>query len=121
MRHFGENKQSLTFKREILGAADLQRFIDFNSDGGRANDEVINIFVAIFNSTPNNVDADDSLGHYGSIFGLSLPPRNFKVLTTFFYVKLKELLAAGHPVTGNPALADEIEHQLVRWFKNIQF
>ncbi|KAJ7495984.1 hypothetical protein B0H11DRAFT_2226977 [Mycena galericulata] len=104
IKHFEAHRILLTFNREALHGEDLERFINFGSDKGRANDEVINIFVAILNWMPEPVSPEDNPLYYGSIFGLSRPPRNYKVLSTFFYAKLKELLAAEHPVSGKCAV-----------------
>ncbi|KAJ7440286.1 hypothetical protein B0H11DRAFT_1933793 [Mycena galericulata] len=121
IKHFEAHRILLTFNREALPGEDLERFINFGSDKGRANDEVINIFVAILNWMPEPVSPEDTPLYYGSIFGLSRPPRNYKVLSTFFYAKLKELLAAEHPVTGNQKLAERLRARLGRWFKKDDF
>ncbi|KAJ7078386.1 hypothetical protein C8R43DRAFT_1053345 [Mycena crocata] len=109
---YESQQKTLSFWRESLAAEDLRRFIDF--DSGKANDEIINMFVAIFSWTSGS----DTLSlHYGDIFGLPPPSRDFKIMTTFFYLKLKDLLAAQDPETGDPEKAKEIHEKLVRWFK----
>ncbi|KAJ7178328.1 hypothetical protein C8R43DRAFT_1187889 [Mycena crocata] len=111
---YEREQKTLKFLRESLNADDLKRFINF--EGGKANDEIINMFVAVFSWTPHSDTISRS--HYGDIFGLTLPPRDFKIMTTFFYIKLQELRAAQHPETGDPENAAKIHAKLVRWFKN---
>ncbi|KAJ7496642.1 hypothetical protein FB451DRAFT_1386024 [Mycena latifolia] len=101
---FKNEKLVLTFQTETLGVHDMKRFIDFRA--GRANDEIINLFVAVFNWSPD-LNALPAHNHFGSLFGLPLPSRKFKILTTFFYPKLKDLLKAENPSTGNPESAKD--------------
>ncbi|KAJ7117992.1 hypothetical protein C8R43DRAFT_1137460 [Mycena crocata] len=90
---YEREQKTLKFLRESLNADDLKRFID-------------------------SMEARPTTRSLTYIFGLTLPPRDFKIMTTFFYIKLQELRAAQHPETGDPENAAKIHAKLVRWFKN---
>ncbi|KAJ6547522.1 hypothetical protein B0H19DRAFT_1166092 [Mycena capillaripes] len=108
--------ECLVFQRESLNASDLRRFLNF--DTGKANDEVINIFAAVLNYTP---DVGQKPPHFGSMFGLPPPSGNVKIMTSFFYIKLRELLAAENPTTGSVEKARAKKDEIIRWFKKANF
>ncbi|KAJ7751274.1 hypothetical protein DFH07DRAFT_774879 [Mycena maculata] len=116
INHLETHQQSVVFEKEQLKPADLKRF-----EKGWADNEIINIFVAIFNWAPSAIHNDSSIEHYGSLFGLPLPPGNSKVMTTFFYAKLRELVVAEHSETVELDLTKRLEENLVHWFKNAEF
>lgn len=96
----------------------MRRFIDFDSQKGMANDEIVNIYAAVLNWSPDVVPGQTP-GHFGSIFGLPPPSRKYKIMTTFFYPRLKELVRLRQPDTGSPERATQSQQQLVRWFKKV--
>ncbi|KAJ7045956.1 hypothetical protein C8F04DRAFT_455275 [Mycena alexandri] len=114
------NNGYLDFQRERLLSEDLKRFLTFQGRGAMANDEVVNMFVAVLNYFPDEPIGDKPL-HFGSLFELAPPSRKFKIMTSFFYSKLKELLAAENPRTGSVEKAKEIKDRLCRWLKDVDF
>ncbi|KAK6988220.1 hypothetical protein R3P38DRAFT_3229065 [Favolaschia claudopus] len=106
-----EENLSLVFRNESLGPVDLRRFIE-----GWANDEAINMLVAVLNYFPEMAVSQTPL-HFGSLFGLPARQPSCVSLTTFFYSKLKELLAAENPALGSSQQTQQTEAELLRWFK----
>ncbi|KAJ7181186.1 hypothetical protein C8R46DRAFT_1345302, partial [Mycena filopes] len=91
-----------------------ERILEF--DSGRADDEIINIFVAIFAHRIKNV-ADN---HFGTLFSRPPPTQDFKILTSFFLPKVLEALqqseAEGNTNSSSP-LSDSHRGKLLKWFK----
>ncbi|KAJ6496506.1 hypothetical protein C8R47DRAFT_1207138 [Mycena vitilis] len=109
-----EENKSLPFLKEVLQPADLRRFL-----AGMANDEVVNMYVAVLQHSPGSDQPNGR--HFGSMFGLPPPSRKFKIMSSFFYDKLKELLAAQNPQTGSEVKAKTLEKTMIRWFKQADF
>ncbi|KAJ6620767.1 hypothetical protein B0H10DRAFT_2356313 [Mycena sp. CBHHK59/15] len=107
----------LRFQRESINADDIERFLNF--DKGKANDEVINIYVSIYNLPMGSENKpDDSPNHFGSLFRLPVPVCDFKVLTTFFYPKLTEYTKAFFAGKEDGDKSDKLRRRLLRWFKD---
>ncbi|KAJ6454190.1 hypothetical protein C8R45DRAFT_1192190 [Mycena sanguinolenta] len=104
-----KDKQSVNFLRESLQPEDWRRFLD----GGWANDDIVNMFVSVL-----NYSRDQPAGFADEIFDGHLPPpsSDLMVMTSFFYLKLHELLLA----TGSQR-EKEKEQEVLRWLKKADF
>jgi hypothetical protein len=102
---------SLSFGRETLSASDFGRYIHGDS---LANDEAMNIFIAALNyPILHRQSAPET--HMGNHLGLNTPPRDFHIVTTFFYPKLTEAIASAE----NDCVSRI--HRLLKWFKHVRW
>ncbi|KAF7362356.1 hypothetical protein MVEN_00582300 [Mycena venus] len=108
-------KGSLVFGSETLEPDHLRRFLK-----GLANDEVINMFVAVLRHSLEATVGQEHL-HFASAFRVPRPSRKFALMTTFFYPKLRELFTAQNPSSGSEQKAAVLEERLLRWFKKTNF
>ncbi|KAJ7128854.1 hypothetical protein C8R46DRAFT_1236918 [Mycena filopes] len=115
IRSYAKSHPFVSFATENMPFTHFsERILKF--DSGQADDEIINIFVAIFAHRVKNV-ADN---HFGTLFSRPPPTQDFKILTSFFLPKVLETLqqseAEGNTNSLSP-LSDSHRGKLLKWFK----
>ncbi|KAJ7158607.1 hypothetical protein C8R46DRAFT_1290346 [Mycena filopes] len=82
IRSYAKSHLFVSFATENMPSTHFsERILEF--DSGRADDEIINIFVAIFAHRIKNVTDN----HFGTLFSRPPPTQDFKILTSFFLPK----------------------------------
>ncbi|KAJ7604742.1 hypothetical protein FB45DRAFT_562525 [Roridomyces roridus] len=109
LSRFDEKAMPLAFLSDILPTNQIRdRLLQF--DTGRANDEIVNMFGSILNSSARPGGND----HVGQLFGLAEPPdETYRVLSSFFLPFLEQLMKkrGGFDITEDDGKA------ILKWFK----